>query len=98
MKNGRFFYQNYSEVNFINGSYALKTREYFYHTVNYAIENPFQENSQSIFKGELIKDTYFNYIGPLSVKVEEKIKEYYYFFDWKGLSIGGKYLKKCDYN
>lgn len=45
MNDGRLFYQHYSDTNSIDGSYVFKTSSGDYYTVNYAIENPFQDNS-----------------------------------------------------
>lgn len=97
MENGRFFYQNVSDVNFINGSYALKTSSADYYSVNYAIENPFQDNSLINLEGEndsfheqgyLIKDEFFHFgLFDLSVKVKGDLKQYYYMFESTGLSI-----------
>lgn len=96
MKNGTYFYQNYTDVNLIDGSYALKTSSGDYYAVNYAIENPFQGNSNSNFKGKIIQNIYYySEIGRLSVKNEEKIEKYFYTFFPTGLKISSKYLKKC---
>lgn len=45
MKNGRFFYQNYSKKNSIDGSYVFKTPSGDYYIVTYKIDNPFEDNS-----------------------------------------------------
>ncbi|CAO1415617.1 unnamed protein product [Diamesa hyperborea] len=45
LKDGKFFYQKYSKMNSIIGTYILKTSSGDYYSVDYTIENPFQDNS-----------------------------------------------------
>ena len=44
MKNGRYFFQNYTDTNLIKGSYTFKTSSEDYYTMDYEIENSFKDN------------------------------------------------------
>ncbi|CAO1363050.1 unnamed protein product [Diamesa tonsa] len=92
MKNGRLFYQNYKDPSLISGSYVFKTSSDDYYTMDYAINNPLQDNPSINIEGYEVKDVFSFYKQiQIEVKYEGAIKEFFYFFESTGLSIAENY-------
>ncbi|CAO1364710.1 unnamed protein product [Diamesa hyperborea] len=92
MKNGRLFYQNYKDSSSISGSYVFKTSSDDYYTMDYAIENSFQDNPSINIEGYEVKDVFSFYKQiQIKVKYEGAIKKNFYFFESTGLSIAENY-------